>query len=106
MSITPRPRTPEGTHLLLCGVDVGVSVVDVAHLILEVELGALGEARLLLWGGQSGGDSCRSEGQGAGQEVVVKEIVAIVTIVAEVTKASIWVVVAWLVTSEPWIVAS
>ena len=75
-----------------------------------MELGALSQASLVLCGWHSGGDSCRSEGQGPGQEAagweVVVAIVAIVAIVAEVTKPSIWVIVAWLVTPEPWIVAS
>ena len=89
------------THLLLGGVDVGVAVVDVPHLVLKVELCALRQAGLVLGGGHRSRHSQGSEGHGPGQEVAVQEV----EVVARVTKPSVRVVVAWLETSEPWIVA-
>ena len=87
------------THLLLGGVDVGVAVVDVPHLVLEVELCALCQAGLVLGGGHRSGQG--SEGQGPGQEVAVQEV----EVVARVTKLGVRVVVAWMEASESWIVA-
>ena len=89
------------THLLLGGVDVGVAVVDIPHLVLKVELCALRQAGLVLGGGHRSGHSQGSEGHGPGQEVAVQEV----EVVARVTKPSVRVVVAWLETSEPRIVA-
>ena len=86
------------SHLLLGGVDVGVAVVDVAHLVLEVVLGALGQAGRLGGSGQGGGQGPEAPGQ----NVVV---VVVQGVVAEVAKSGVGVVVSWLVAPESRIVA-
>ena len=82
------------TDLMLGRVDVGVTIVDVSHVVLEVILCTLGHVNWCSWSTWCWGSLGKVSGQ------VVEWVVS-----SQVSSKAVWVVVAWVSSSHSWVVS-